>query len=108
MKKFGLNTGDTNVRRIKRVIKIKQGGITKTMAYHLNGAFHSPICENKFLMPVFFSASWVKAKLAATGPISINGNMRIPSILGIACPLNSFDETKIKAPSHDMAKVPIK
>jgi hypothetical protein len=59
-------------------------------------------------MPVLPSVREIKIMPAATGPVSIMGNIRIPSIFGIGCPLNSFGAIKIKAPSHDIVKVIIK
>jgi hypothetical protein len=36
------------------------------------------------------------------------GNISIPSIFAIGCPLKIFGATKRKAPSHDIAKVATK
>jgi hypothetical protein len=72
------------------------------------GTFHFKIRKINWRRPVLPSFHLVKIMLAAGGPISIMGNIRIPSIFGIAWLLNIFGAIMANAPSHEIKKAHMK
>ena len=107
-KKLGANTADATFLKIKRVSKIRLGGISTAIAYYQKEIFHLERREIKFRKPVLPSVITVKQIPLMTGPKSITGNISNPVIFGIGRPLNSLDATKQKAPVQESKNVKIK
>lgn len=73
--------------------------------YHFAGTRHLRKCKVRFRMPDFPPITEVITIDAAGGPISIIGNINMPSRVEIGFPFDNSGATKRKAPVQERKKV---